>query len=57
MMYKNRGMYGVLGPSWVLITLAPRCRENAITGAHSNQDQIWCVNIREYMVFRSNRGF
>ena len=30
---------------------------SAITGEHNNQNQIWCVNMGEYIIFRSNRGF
>ena len=33
-----------------------RPQTTAITGEHSIQNQIWCVNIREYMVFGSIVG-
>ena len=28
-----------------------------VKGVNTNQDQIWCVNIWEYMVFGVHRGF
>ena len=36
---------------WVCVS------ELVITGEHINQNQIWCVNIGEYMVFGVYRGF
>ena len=35
----------VSGPSWVLITTYNICPPGHISGQHSNQNQVWCVNI------------
>ena len=52
MVRKNRGIYGILSTSWVLINMAPR---NSITGVHSNQDHIWLVKIGDYIGFYVDR--
>ena len=60
MVCKNRGIYGFLGPSWVLITMVPHTTVKTTTlqfmGVHSNQDLIWCVKIGAYMGFWVHRG-
>ena len=50
---KNRGIYGFLGTSWVLITYII-CRP--VNGVDSNQDLIWRVNIGVYMGFWVHPG-
>ena len=58
MVRKHRGTHGFLGPSWVLITTYSTCiirppaagvREYP-NYSINNQNQMWCVNIGEYMV-------
>ena len=64
MVCKNWGIYGFLGPSWVLITAYNICAPGIlyalvcnITRVDSNQDLIWCVKIGVYMGFWVHRGF
>ena len=57
MVRANRGIYGLLGTSWVLITynICPPVN-SAVVKVHSNQDLIWCVKIGVYMGFWVHRG-
>ena len=57
MVRANRGIYGLLGTSWVLITYNTCPPVNsAVVKVHSNQDLIWCVKIGVYKGFGVHRG-
>ena len=66
MVYKTYGNTWFLGPSWVLIAVGLplniveyRYRNRYDTDKqhiNSNQNQIWCVIMRKYMVFGSIVG-
>ena len=55
MVCKSRDIYGLLSTSWVLITYIICPPVNGVD-SNSNQDLIWCVEIRVYMGFWDHRG-
>ena len=61
MVCEHRGIHGLWGPSWVLITMvwygmvwygmvwpsnSKEMFKHSNQGEHGNQDQVWCVNIQ-----------
>ena len=48
---------GIHKSSWVLITTYNICPPANISGQHSNQNQVWCVNIGKCTFLGVHRGF